>query len=177
MENPATLGATGWTNDEQTYAGDYGYVHGMWGNDVPWVEKNFLLSGTQTNVNISFRYWAVDSWDNETGYMNFNGTQLWAKTVTTYNTAAGWDVYPGTFPAPWSGGTLKRYADVSLTTAFTGTSFTLRFGSTINQAEADEAWGFSALTITDNSIPIPEPCTWVIFSVAIGLLGLLKYRK
>ena len=175
LENPSTLGGTGWTNNEQTNAGTYGYVHGMWGNEVPYVEKTFSTSGNQTNITISFRYWAVDTWDTETGYLNFNGSQLWSKTVTTYNTASGWDVYAGTFPAPWSGGTLKRYADVTVTTAFTGTSFTLRFGSTINEVESNESWGFSALAISDNVVP--EPATLVIFCIALGILGLGKFRK
>ncbi|NUM34366.1 MAG: PEP-CTERM sorting domain-containing protein [Candidatus Brocadiae bacterium] len=172
LETPAAPGTTGWTNNEQTNAGVYGYVHGMWGSELPYVERTFATSG-QTSITISFRYWAVDSWDNETGYLNFNGSQLWAKAVSTYNAPSGWDTYSGTFPNPWGG--YKRYADVSVTTAFTGTSFTLRFGATINEAENNESWGFSNLSISNNVVP--EPATLFIFCIALSLLALGKYKK
>ncbi|NUM33061.1 MAG: PEP-CTERM sorting domain-containing protein [Candidatus Brocadiae bacterium] len=171
LENPSSLGTTGWSNAEQTFCGDYGYVHGMWGSDVPYVEKTFATSG-QTSITISFRYWAVDTWDSEVAYLNFNGSQLWSKTA--HHPYGGWAIYSGSFPAPFSGGTGKYYEDVTVTTAFTGTSFTLRFGSTINQAEEDESWGFSALSISNNVVP--EPSSLVFLGIALVALGFLKKR-
>ncbi len=73
-----------------------------WFNDVPSIQKNFTLSGTQTSVTISFRYWAIDSWDIETGSASVNSSVIWSKTVTQYNSTVGWDAYSGNFPAPWA---------------------------------------------------------------------------
>lgn len=60
-ESPSNATWSNWSNTETTNVSGYGYVHGLWGNDNQTLSRVFSLSGTQNEVIINFRYWAISS--------------------------------------------------------------------------------------------------------------------
>jgi hypothetical protein len=177
------MDGSGWSDTTITDAGDYGLVHGLWGSNVQTVSRDFSLSGTQTSVDISFRYWMIDSWD-ASDYGNFS---VDGDIVENFNRGnpyhcVGSQDYLGVFPNPWYTDYQKCFQDVTFTYSTTDSNLNLVFGGYLSSPISDESWAFSALEIVDNGAvtevaSVPEPSTLAIFG--LGLIGLVlrRYKK
>ncbi|HIF28430.1 MAG TPA: hypothetical protein EYQ40_07870, partial [Candidatus Marinimicrobia bacterium] len=140
---------SGWSNTEITDVGDE-IVHGMWGNSPNNIQKSYSNMPDHSQIKVTMRYWAVDSWDNEWGRVYIDNVLIWDKQRTdAHSCANGWSTYTGNFTNPWNGNNNnhKCYFDVEVIIEHTSDNFVLKAASTINQGEADEAWGFNNLVI------------------------------
>jgi len=140
-----------WSNGHMESTGD-GRVHGRWGNNVKSVEKTFKLPEKHTRVEIKARYWAIDSWDNEWGFMDVDGQQVWKARTDAHHCRNGFQAYSGSFPNPWGGNRPghKCYFDIDVKRPHTGSTLKLRFRTSINQHKNDESWAFNRVQIRTN---------------------------
>jgi hypothetical protein len=69
VQDAATCGCgaepSGWSNEEVTFVGSAGNVHGPWGNDVTDVSIDLPIPAGITQCEVSWRSWALDSRDGE----------------------------------------------------------------------------------------------------------------
>ena len=148
-----TADAAGWSDGtltNATVAGAATKVHGVWGTGGA-SHKSFDLKGVvHSQVKISGRYYAIDSWDNEN-----NGAQLWLdgamrwsakKTYSQNGQGAGWVTAKFT-PAPWgnnAGPNGYWKLETALPAVNHGAAKVLvRFATGIDQAKSDESFAFS----------------------------------
>jgi hypothetical protein len=143
---------TGWDRKELTDTG-YGKVHGIWGGEVKEVSQTFTGMPTHTEVKITARFWAIDSWDNEWGYMHIDGVEQWKGKCGAHTCTPDFQSYSGTFPNPWGGEKSghKCYHDIDVTIAHAAESMVIKFSTNINQGKSDEAWAFSHVKIALDS--------------------------
>ncbi len=143
----------GWSDTEITTVtvdGELVDVHGMWGNMPSVVEKTWRLDDMpHAEVEIAFRYYAIDSWDTESASLLVDGITVFSETRVYHSPGTGDDwVTVGSFtPAPW-GAAVQGYWDKVLVIPHTADAITLSFQTGINQGESDESWGFSHLRVT-----------------------------
>jgi len=131
---------TAWSNTQSTSCGQWGTImggYGLWGNNVPWVQKTVDLSGIpHTEVNAEAEFIKIDSWDNHQFYVNIDGSRVWTSANILYTEGTQ---QCGSGSASWNeeayvgGGALAHTAD----------SVVVRFGSTIDQGATDESWGIN----------------------------------
>ncbi|HBJ36744.1 MAG TPA: hypothetical protein DDZ51_18710, partial [Planctomycetaceae bacterium] len=120
-------------------------------NGTQAVSKTFQLSGNQTSVTIGFTFNEIDSWDGEQFRIWINNTLV---SSNTFN-QSGYENYSNTTPdnglsnLGFSGANDQPHTYV-LTFNTTGTSLKLGFGSTLNEAWNNEAWGVDNLVIREN---------------------------
>lgn len=177
--------ATDWSNNLVTVGNSnfttfLGRHAGSNGNQ--YLSKTFALTGNQTEVNISFSFYEIDSWDNES--LNIYINDILVRT-DVYSVHAI-DAPSGTtslFTDNTSFGFTGSYYDQGIGYSFilntTETSLKLGFGTTINQAINDESWGIDNVIIMDNiqgdpNMSVPEPTTLAIFT--LGIIGLASRR-
>jgi hypothetical protein len=147
----AELGAesTGWSNTEITHVGSAGLVHGPWGKNTRSVTKIVALpTGVSGTCRLSWRSWAIDSRDGELDSVFVDQIRVWQRAPRR-PCQNGWQYGPGDFPNPWRGQRSSHvcYVDVTVQVPCSGTMH-LEFRSAINQAEHDEAWAFSSVTVS-----------------------------
>ena len=133
--------STGWSSSRVTATGD-GLVHGPFGAETTQIFRTVDNLAPHSLLQLRFRYWAIDSWDNnERGEARVGGRVVWLKTRTSASNCNGWNRYGGQFPNPWNGDNInhKCYTDVNITIPHTSSSFTLTFRGTINQHRSDES--------------------------------------
>lgn len=180
-EAPENAVGDGWSNTEMTDAADYGWVHGLWGADNSSLSRDFSLSGTQTEVTVSFRYWAISTWDTAHGdsaKLAVNNSIVWSDTVATWHLVeAPWRLYSGgQFPNNNHGYNLSRFQDISVTVAFGGTLLNVDFQGLLNQEEGDESWAVSEVRIEDNSSPVPVPGAFYLMVSGVLTLGWIRRK-
>jgi hypothetical protein len=134
---------TGWSDTEIT-SNDNSNIHGIWG-DHEAVSKTFNGLPAHTEMKIEAIYYAIDSWDSESGYLYVDQNLIWLKQRTTYNSCTGWAEYT-IGPAPWGNIRCKEAINTS-SFDHSSSSVTISFDSNVNQAESDESWGFDNLRI------------------------------
>jgi hypothetical protein len=156
-------GAAGW-NDNTTENGGTIYTsflgrHSLDGG-VQSVYKTYALSGTEEYVTISFDLYEIDSWDGENFSIYVDDVAILTTSLhqSTFNSpadgtsgAVSWTIQETTpFNANFAFGawTDQRY-HVNLTVATTAASVKLGFGSTLNQATNDEAWGIDNIIVSE----------------------------
>ncbi len=183
-------GAAGWSNPTRTAAGApfttfLGRFGGTGGSQAVW--KEFALSGTETQVELQFDFFEIDSWDYEYFNVFVDDAQI-VNDQFKHNRADDPALADPTFGA--DGNTNFGFADwpdqgftYHLTVATTATSLKLGFGSTLDQGIGDESWGIDNVVITDNSRPappvgtVPEPGTMVLLgSGLMALAGTARRR-
>jgi hypothetical protein len=145
-ENGAS--AAGWTNTEVTDVGSAGVVHGPWGNDATDVTLEVTIPEGITDCEVSWRSWAIDSRDNEVDRVLIDGAEVWsnAASCNAQGGGDGWELGPSDFPNPYGGADEVCFAANIVEVKCSGT-MVLNFVSGINQAEADESWAFSDVTV------------------------------
>merc|ERR1719506_1871649 len=142
-----------WTNNEITSTGA-GKVHGLWGSNPGKVSRTFNDLPGHTELRIKAKYWAIDSWDGEWGYMYVDGVEQWkGKRSGAHSCTPDFNSYSGSFPNPWGGDKSghKCFHLIDVTIAHTASYFKLEFKTSINQGESDEAWGFSNVQLSLDS--------------------------
>ena len=143
--------ADGWTNSEITDVGSAGTVHGPWGNDVTDVSIDIEIPAGIDSCEVSWRSWALDSRDGEVDSVQIDGVEVWSLASRCYQNVNapgtdGWELGPTDFPnADWWGDAIC-FTEVTVEVSCSGTMH-LNFLSGIDQAEADEAWAFSDVTV------------------------------
>lgn len=186
-------GASGWnvnttTDGGATFTTFLGRFPGGGGARSQDVFKTFALSGTQTEVTVSFNFYELDSWDSEQFIIFVDGVELFADTfqhgsdqgdalnaIRTRTRLAG----NGSENLGFEGWEDQTYL-YEFTFATTAASLTLGFGATIGSGIADESFGIDNLLITDNSTQQPggqvsEPASMALLGAALG--GLLWRRR
>ena len=142
--------ASGWTNEEVTDVGSAGMVHGPWGNDATDVSLEVTIPEEVTKCEVSWRSWAIDSRDNEVDRLLIDGVEVWSAAARCWGGAhpEGWELGPADFPNPY-GGESQDQVCFSANTVEVDCSGTmvLNFVSGIDQAESDESWAFSDVTV------------------------------
>ena len=133
---------TGWTNNTRTAALGQNILGGfnVLGRGTT-NQKTFDLTGIpHTTVRITFTYYSIDSWDNESGYVRINGT------------AGGWyrrfnlnDITRENITGDTSflDGIVHGVIEVPHTT----NSLTITIGSNLNEASDNESFGIDNLEI------------------------------
>ena len=137
--------ADGWSNGDITNTGLAGNVHGPWGSDVTDFYKSLALTSSGT-CTVTWRSWMAYTRDGETDYLYINDVLVWSATAHHSGCANDWLQGPSDFPSCnldhpacyydgyWSGDCVE--------------SMTLRFVSSIDQAEGDESWAVSHVKIS-----------------------------
>jgi hypothetical protein len=169
-------GAFGWSDNktETPGANTGGFTrhlgrHGIGGT----TSKTFSLSGDQTNVNVAFDWYRLDSWDGEL----FRATITdGVNTFVSNSSGLFFDGGPTNIYNPsWT----DRKTAITFDFATSASSITLTFSSTLDQDLSDEAWGVDNLVITDNAPgnAVPEPATWAMMIGGFGMLGAATRRQ
>jgi len=145
----------GWNNGDITETDD-GPLHGIWGNSVNSVEKTFFLT-PHTQLQIQARFWALDSWDGEYGYMDVDGEEWWIKSQGCCTCDNGFESFTGNVPNPWGGDNAghKCYFDIDITKPHTAVSTIVNFRTNIAQDTNDESWAFSNVRLSTDGVKPP----------------------
>jgi len=155
-----------WTDNKWAVTGA-GNVHGPWGNDVPRVQRTWYL-GTHLLVRVKARFWAIDSWDNEWGYLKVDDVEWWKGQLQWNNDNCNlpfMNLPAGVnFPNPWNGEDKKGhrcYVDIDITRVHTNPTAIISFGSTIDQGQNDEAWAFSNVQVFADTPKLEDSIVFV----------------
>ncbi len=170
--------ATGWNVTTREYDASLSYFLGRFGGTggAQSVYKTFTLAAPSI-VTIQFDFYEIDSWDGEQFRVFINDAVVIAAPIRqSYNDSVTNAVAltDGLSHIAYSSGWTDQKFRFTLTYDATTTNLKLGFGSTLDQAIADEAWGIDNLMITANA---PEPTTWLL--CCFGLVGIVirKIRK
>merc|ERR1719326_1649646 len=116
---------------------------------------------THTGYTISFRMWAIDSWDREWARLYVDNVLIWQKQRAHYNDCRGWTLYRGSHHDPWGGQRNQRcYADGRVTRNHRASSMTLQFYANLNSNNDDESWYFNRVRIQLNGVAASRGCTY-----------------
>jgi hypothetical protein len=160
-------GATGWSDNSTEHGGSHFTRHlGRFGWDRSnEVSKDFELSGTQTQVSISFDFYEIDSWDWESFYVYIDGNNV---VSDQYNYRYFDDpVLADPIPpqdVPWVGnnslfdtmgyaGHTDQVLRYTIVVDTTSTNINVKFATNLGTGVWDESWGIDNVIITDNSVP------------------------
>jgi len=146
---------SGWSNT--AYRNEDGKAHGPFGRRQS-VSKTYSGLPSHKSLSLSVRFWSIDSWDSEWGYIYVDGAEVWKKQGWA-DTCRSWSQYNGNFYNPWSGnnGAHKCYSDVHISNrAHTKSSVNLRFHSNIGSGASDESFFFNRLIL---AVCLSTTCT------------------
>jgi hypothetical protein len=165
-------GATGWTNNLTTAGGtNFSSFLGRFANDGAGQTnaKTYTLTGTQSQAIIEFDFYRIDSWDTEALRIYINDAQIFTQdfTMTATTIADGssgivsWTVQELSTTSGNLGFTAGQNDQIfrfTLTVNSTASSVKLGFGSGLNQAVTDEAYGIDnvrVFEVTSSGTPGP----------------------
>ncbi len=138
--------ASGWSTTKNTTAkvnNVSSAVHGPFGKGETMSKKIDLAGMAHTQLRISGRYFAIDSWDGEHARVLLDGTTVFDRAKVYSGTGgAGWTTVTFT-PSPWTGPAVDGFWDlwaVAGIRSHTATSVTVALTSTIDQDISDESW-------------------------------------
>ncbi len=123
--------ADGWSPSERTTCGGFGTILGGYGQFGSGVTATRTWTGLpdHSEAKVAFRYVKIDTWDNETAWLQVDGKQVWTKVGGHEGAQTCGN---GTGDATW---------DVKQVVGHTAATVKATFGSTIDQGATDEAWG------------------------------------
>lgn len=130
-----------WSDGEVTDVGSAGRVHGPWGNDVTDVSIVLDIPDGIIQCQVSWRSWAIDSRDGEIDRVIIDDAEVWSQAARCGDS---WELGPVDFPNPYGGRACFAIVEVEVPCTET---LTLHFSSGIDQAENDEAWAFSDVSV------------------------------
>lgn len=177
-------GATGWNNNTTTFEAGTQFLgrHGGTGG-AQALFKTYALTGAQTQVNVQFDFYEIDSWDQEffTVFVDdvaiANDEFQWFRfdnpaNATPLQNNGSTDLGFGIIGAPDQS---YRYSfDINTT----GTSIKLGFGTNLDQSIGDESWGIDNVVITDNlTAAVPEPSSFALLGCLSMMIGLRRRRR
>lgn len=164
-----TGGASGWSNNTTSFIAGNEVLGGFNICGVGCVlSKTFSLTGTQTEVEVSFDFWKGDSWDTETFNASADGNNFFSGTYIYYQGSQ----IAGQTHNLWN----ELLVSVNETILTTGTSITFSLTSTLNQGPNDEWWAIDNFVVTDNAA-VPEPSILALMGLGIFGLGLFRRRN
>jgi len=135
------------------------FLHGPFGTNNA-IKKTLENLPAHTEVNVKFRYWALDSWDREWARFYADGQNRWQKQRTNPHHCHGWQNNNNNHLGydvsdPWGGENKQDcYEDAEVTFAHTSDKIEVKFDSTINQHMHDEAWAVEMIVV--NFIEAPQ---------------------
>jgi hypothetical protein len=145
----ASTHGEGWSNVAWDTQNDVDGVHGPIDNKG-YIERTFELPA-HSQLSISTRVWAVDSWDSEWAFIEVDGFRKWELQLTdAHQCTTGWSEYHGDFYDPWAGHSAGHqcYADVNLFLRHhSSSSITVKIGTSIDQGFEDEAMYFGQFVL------------------------------
>ena len=101
------------------------------------IHKTYNVSESYKGVIVSFKLALLDSWNNETFYVVANGKQVFSINYTYTDSPSN------TCQSFWG----DRYIDVTFGFNHTSTTIGFIFGSNLDEASENEAWGICGLSI------------------------------
>ena len=106
-----------------------GYGNIAWGTLQITVDTD---AHAHTEARVATEYWAIDSWDNETGWIDIDGTNLWFDVLVHTNA-------PGYVCGTTSWG--DQTVDIDQTITHSASTLFYSAGSNLDQGSADESFG------------------------------------
>jgi VCBS repeat-containing protein len=165
-------GATGWTNNTTENGGTF-LTRFLGRNSldggVQTTSKTYTLSGTQSYITASFDFYEIDSWDGENFQIYINDALIFSNSFSAGGFQSPADGSSGivswtiqetsNFNTNFAFGTWQEQKyTINLTILSTASTVKLGFGSTLNQAANDEAWGIDNVRIYEvGAGPTPGP--------------------
>lgn len=162
-------GASGWSNNAtSTLSGVSGKYLGSFGaSGQPTTQKSFPMSGYDANnATVSFTFHRLNSWESESFDVYLNGNRVIRQSFSTKQVDAPlsgvstfghisyeWKIVPvpGSFrnfyPAGWNDQSFDVHIVASSANEPPAGTLTVAFGSTLNSAASDEAFGVDDLLI------------------------------
>lgn len=183
-------GASGWSNNTTTTQGVLTTFLGRFGGTggAPVINKNYALSGNQTQVTIEFDFYEIDSWDFELFKFFVDGNSIFsdefkhnredfANSPIMNATSLLFDGDNGNVDYGFATWPDQGY-HYSYTFNTSSTNLLIGFGSTLNQSINDESWGIDNVRITDNAnSTIPEPASLALLGLGLAGIGFSRKKK
>ena len=121
-------------------------------------------------MRIQARFWALDSWDGESGYLKVGGAVWWTRSRSIHHTCPQDGIEPFVGHEPYFGYSIhhKCYFYINVRKAHTAAHTVVKFWSTIDQARSDESWAFSNVRISTCTVTSLMPLTLQITHVNSG---------
>ena len=152
--------ASGWNDNKvetSNPGGNFtaGFLGRHQGLESQQLYKTFTIPSGIVNVNISFDFYEVDSWDNENFRVYIDDTQVFARNFQHGSNEAlgGGMVSNGSNSNKGFGSWSDQFHGFSFDVTPTGTSIKLGFGAFLNGGESDESMGIDNVYITASDLP------------------------
>eukprot|EP00299_Pterocystis_sp_00344_P004586 c15848_g1_i1.p1 GENE.c15848_g1_i1~~c15848_g1_i1.p1 ORF type:complete len:386 (-),score=89.84 c15848_g1_i1:33-1190(-) len=144
LEDFEETGTDGWSHGEMTECAGRRILGGHCVEKaIPDLSKTFENLPPHTQVRITAKYYFIDSWDGESGYLRADGNTIW---LDTYNHSSG-ELTHGINLCGNSTPERKFGTPIDVTMPHTGSSLTLTFGATTDEHSCDESFGIDSVMI------------------------------
>lgn len=170
-------GATGWSDNTTTTEAGTRFLgrHGGTGGSQS-LFKTFALSGNQTQVNIQFDFYEIDSWDIEEFTVFVDDVAVATDQFQWFR----FDDPAAAIPLLGDGSTDLGFGIIgapdqtyrySFDINSTASSIKLGFGTNLDQATSDESWGIDNVLLNDDLTAVPEPssCLYLLLALMLGV--------
>eukprot|EP00927_Polykrikos_kofoidii_P033521 TRINITY_DN28349_c0_g1_i1.p1 TRINITY_DN28349_c0_g1~~TRINITY_DN28349_c0_g1_i1.p1 ORF type:complete len:1655 (-),score=268.25 TRINITY_DN28349_c0_g1_i1:49-5013(-) len=132
---------------------DVGFIHGRFVGSQ--VQHTFTDLPPHDTVTITVRFWAMDTWENESGRVGIDNQELWIKehnmvpSECTKNatTADGWNTFKGYVPSNTRKSCAKCYTDIATGIPHTNSEVEVFLASSIVGDLEYKSWGFGGFRL------------------------------
>jgi len=144
LEDFEEVGVAGWNHGEVTECAGRHILGGHCVEKaVPELTKTFENLPPHTQIRVTAKYYFIDSWDGESGFLKADGRTVW---LDTYNHADG-DLKHGINLCGNATPERKFGTPIDVMIPHTGSSVTLSFGATTDEHSCDESFGIDSVMI------------------------------